>query len=357
MHKILFFLPNLNGGGAERVTVNIIRQLDQKVFDIKLVLVQKVGKLLPLIPSYVEIIDLNSKKTMFSVLKLRKVIRIEKPDTIYSSLFRMHIALDIALIGIKDKPKTIFRSPNSPKLLLENNEMSFFMKFFLERAYNNADLIIAQTPEMKDEIEKYHKINKDKILILLNPIDKQLIDESIKNIENPFDENNINIVASGRLTKQKGFDILIKSFKDVVLNDKNFKLYIIGEDHGDKQDLETLIDSLKLKDNVYLLGFKSNPYRYFYYANLYVLSSRWEGLPNTVLENLYMKKRIVATKCIPFMDELVHNGKNGILVDVEDIKNLSNAISDYKSIDVNYQTLTFDDKDINSLFLGMMNEK
>lgn len=348
--KVMFFLPSLHGGGAERVAVNLIRKLDKQQYDIHLVLVDKVGTYLDLIPDYVNIHNLNSKKTILSTLKLRKKIILLQPDIIFSTLIRAHIALDLALTGITSKPKLIYRSPNSPKLLLENHELNILTRYFLNRAYNNANKIIAQTPEMKDEIAKYHGVLRDKIIVITNPIDSKLIDAKIQNISSPFSSGYINIVAAGRLTKQKGFDILIKSFKDVVHRNNAFRLYIIGEDSGEKSRLLEIIGELNLKDNVQLVGFTRNPYRYFYYSDMYVLSSRWEGLPNTVLENLYLEKPVIATRCIPSMETLIKDKKNGLLVDVEDIAGLSNAILSYQEIDTSYKTIDFHDSIIDDIF-------
>jgi len=347
--KILFFLPNLNGGGAEKVTVNILRKLNKDKYDLHLVLTEKKGQYLDLIPNYVQIHDLKVSKTVFSILKLRHKILEIRPDIVFSTLFRTHVVLNFALLGMKNKPKVILRSPNSPKLIIENKQISSFMKMMLEKAYRDADLIIAQTPEMKNEIIKYHHIEENKITVLLNPIDTDLIDEKIKDIQNPFDKEYVNVVAAGRLTHQKGFDVLIEAFKEVIENNNNFRLYIIG-DGDDKSKLENLIEKYNLGKYITLLGFQDNPYKYFHYSDLYVLSSRWEGLPNTVLENLYLKKPIIATKCIPFMDHLIQDGKNGILVLPEDSKTLFSAILNYKIINTEYKTIEFNSNNINDIF-------
>lgn len=336
MKKILFFIPHLNGGGAERVTINIINQLNKISYDIFLVCLDKNGPLLNLISNKVTIIQLNSNKTMFSFFELRKTIKKIQPNILFSSLSRSNIALYISLLGFKNKPKVILRCPNSPKLLLERGELSLIMKMLLDITYINADVVIAQTPEMKIEISEIHKIPNVRIQVLLNPIDKNLINKKIQNIKNPFNNNFINVVAAGRIIEQKGFDILIKSFKDVIKTNTKFKLYIIGEDViGEKQNLEKLIEKYSLQNHIEFLGFQTNPYKYFYFSDLYVLSSRWEGLPNTVLENLYLEKPIISTKCIPFMETIIQNGKNGLLVEVENVKQLSIAIINYKDIQPN----------------------
>lgn len=330
--KIIFFLPNLNGGGAERITINIIRKLDSNIFDIHLVLAKKAGAYIDLIPQNITVHDLHASKTVFSIFKLRKTIKRIQPDILFSTLFRTHIAVDMALMGLTKRPVTVFRSPNSPKLILENNQLNPVQKYLLQTAYRRADVILAQTPEMKHEIAKYHHIEENKIEVYFNPLDGDMINEKINNIENPFDANRINVVAAGKLAKQKGFDVLLRSFRKVVQKNNNFYLHIIGEDYGEKENLVHMVKELHLEDNVEFLGFQHNPYKFFYFSDLYVLSSRWEGLPNTVLENLYLKKPIISTKCIPFMSALIDDGKNGLLVDVENTKQMAQAILNYKQI-------------------------
>lgn len=354
--KIMFFLPNLGGGGAERVAVNMLRLLDAEKFDLSLVLVDKFGEYIDSIPKYVKVHDFSLRKTIFSIFKLRHIVQEQKPDILFSTLFRAHNVVYLSLLGIKEKPVVVLRSSNSPKLVLENNQLGKLSRFLLEKAYENADFILAQTPEMKDEIVKYHHISGAKIDVFLNPLDTDLIDEKIKNIKNPFDATKVNVVAAGRLTRQKGFDVLIKSFHEVVNENSDFVLHIIGNEGGEQDNLKRMVHNLKLESNIKFLGFQDNPYRYFFFSDLYVLSSRWEGLPNTVLENLYLKKPVVATKCIPFMNQLINDGENGFLVEVENVSQLADAILKYRNIDIDKNVSLTYESDVNKLFLDALNK-
>jgi len=352
--KILFFIPQLVGGGAERVAINIIQLLDKKEFEIHLVVTTMNGSVYKKLPDSIAIHDLNVNKTLLSIFKLRRLIIKLNPDIIYSSLIRGNIAIYLSLLAVWTRPYLVLRSPNSPKLLIENNQMSILEKYLLEKSYNKANKIIAQTPEMKNEINCYHNVNLNKIDVLFNPINTDTINNKIINVSNPFDSTKINVVAAGRITYQKGFDILIKSFKKVVEKNSLFQLYIIGESTGDEiLELKILIEKLALKDNVLFVGYTDNPYRYFYFSDLYVLSSRWEGLPNTVLENLYLKKPIIATKCIPFMNDLIVNKVNGILVDVENINELASAILNYKVISLKSRKQDNSKENINDFFKNL----
>lgn len=348
--KLVYLLATLNAGGAEKVSLTMLRQLNPEQFDITLILINKVGPFLELVPEYVHIIDLGIKKTLLSIMSLRKVLINIEADIIYSTLFRTHIAIDLAVIAFKKKPKIVLRSPTSPKLLIERGEISFLMRTLITRAYKHADKILAQTPEMKNEIVSYHTIEEDKVVLFINPLDKELINEKIEEAINPFDDKYINIVALGRLSEVKGFDILLKSFAKVQQQNNNFFLNIVGKDGGEEEKLKKICKKLKIETHVKFWGFQSNPYQYFYYSQLFVLSSRREGLPNTVLENLYLKKSIVATKCVPFMSELIEDGVNGYLVDVEDINSLSEAILNYKKLMVEKSEFKSNSYDLNDFF-------
>jgi len=350
--SILFFLPTFTGGGAERVTLNIIKILDRDLYDIHFVLVKRFGEYVELIPEDVHIHVLGTSRTLFSIIKLRKMIKTIRPDIIYSTLYRSHIALYFSLFQISNRPKVILRMPNSPKLVIKNGDISYIKKLLLDKALESADLVIAQTPQMKEEISLYHYIPLSEIKVIINPLDTKLIDESIQNSVNPFDENGyINVVASGRLMYQKGYDILIKSFELVYKENKNYRLFIIGGDYAHEQKkYEDLVNRLHLESVINFLGFQKNPYKYYYYSDLFVMASRWEGLPNTVLENLYLKKPIVATRCISFMDTLIKDGKNGFLVDVEDIQMLSKSILEYKTLSVEENLFSINNSDINKEF-------
>jgi glycosyltransferase involved in cell wall biosynthesis len=330
--KIVFFMANLMSAGAERVTVNIMKQLDKERFEIFLVMVSREGTLLKEVPAYITIIDLNVKKTLFSILKFRSVVKEIKPDIIYSTMTHTTIAQYLALLGMKRKPLRVLRNATSPKLLTMEKSLNTLWRFFLKKAYKSADKVLAQTPEMKEEISKYYDTPNNQIDVFVNPIEENEIREKIANVVNPFDENSINVVAAGRLTHAKAFDVLLEAFKTVVEKDSRFKLYIIGRDDGEEETLKALQKELKLEKHIFFLGFQSNPYQYYHFSDLFVLSSRREGLPNAVLENLYLRKPIIATRCVPFLSSLIHNGVNGFLTEVENGQELAFRILEFNTL-------------------------
>jgi glycosyltransferase involved in cell wall biosynthesis len=199
--------------------------------------------------------------------------------------------------------------------------------------YKKVDMIIAQTDEMAKELEQFYKIDKEKIKVIMNPVDTKHIDESVENAKNPFENGKINVVASGRMGIEKGFDVLIESFAKVVEKRSDFHLHILGRDiDGNLEKLQKRIAELAISENVTFHGFQKNPYPFYKFCDLFVLSSRREGLPNVVLECQYFGKPVVATKCIPVIERLINNGKNGFVVDVEDVAGLADAILNFRQL-------------------------
>jgi glycosyltransferase involved in cell wall biosynthesis len=313
---ILFTLPNLNGGGAERVIINIIKSLDRDKFDIKLLLIDKIGVYFEYVPEYVEIISLDVKRVRNALPKLIRAINDIKPDIIFSTLNRMNILVLLASYFIDKNIKLYVREPNLPSAQIKNNNLSWWYKMMIKILYPRAYKIVAQTDEMNEEIHRYFGIKKEKIITFINPIDKETIDKNLQNAQNPFEEGYENFVAVGRLSYQKGFDLLIEAFSDVVKENNNYRLYILGEGE-ERKNLEKLINKYNLGKNVFLEGFQSNPHKYIKYAKAFILSSRWEGLPNVVLESLYIGTPVVMTKVNEYCERLIVENGFGVVTQKE----------------------------------------
>ena len=222
------------------------------------------------------------------------------------------------------------------KLYLNTSEKSFsfiqinnLKRFFLKYTYKNANTIIAQTDEMKDEFIRLG-LSDNKIKVLHNFIDEELIINKANELS-PFPKDSaVRFVSVGRIAHQKGFDILIKAFKKVVNEIQDSKLYIIGSFEGGDQsvyhELMDLIIQFNLKDKVIFTGYTENPYKYIKNASVYVLSSRYEGLPNVLIESQFLKIPSAATSCIPIISRMVKDGINGYLANNEDPDSLAKAM-------------------------------
>jgi len=197
--------------------------------------------------------------------------------------------------------------------------------FIWKKLYSKADYIIALTEKTKNSLKQF--LNTKNIIYIPNPIiDKEeIINNSNEKIEENLFLEGEYILAIGRLTKQKDFVTLIKSFKIVNQSFKNLKLIILGEGE-ERENLTTLIKNLDLENKVILYGFVSNPYKYLKNAKLFVLSSLWEDPGHVLMESAFLKIPIVATNCPNDVDKFLMYGKAGYLCEIGNEKDMADKI-------------------------------
>lgn len=326
MNKILFFIQN-GVGGAERMTINIAKLLSKErwnrvICKVTVPLMIQNGKIDTFIPSDIKITNIANISQISFLCQLIKSIRYFKPQIIFCSVMPYNQRL-LLLAPFFKKIKFIVRNDNYLYTI------GRFKRLTLKYTYSFADKIIAQTEEMKNELINLG-INEEKIITLHNFIDTNLIKSKAEE-SSPFtNEKIVRFVSVGRLAYQKGFDILIKAFKLVTNLLPDAQLYIIGNCDGEKgkvySELTQLIKDLSLTDQVHFIGYSDNPYKYIKNASVYVLSSRYEGLPNVLIEAQFLQTPIAATECIPMISRMITDGKNGYKAATENPESLADAM-------------------------------
>ncbi|WP_297702032.1 glycosyltransferase [uncultured Fibrobacter sp.] len=323
--KVLMFLQS-GVGGAERVTVTIGKNLDREKFEVSFCLVGDAKGVLNIenfIPKEYTLLRIPKCRGLRLILALKKIVSREKPDVVFSSITFVNTKL-LALAPFFPKIKFVVRNNNYIYTL------SAIQKLVLRVFYRFADAVIAQTDEMSLELTDKIKLPKKKVYALQNPIDEMTIDEK-KNAPSPFVENgDVVYVASGRCQPVKGFDILVKAFRFVLNQQPNARLHILGKITENCEacyiEVLKLAKELGVSDKVFFEGFQLNPYVFVKNADCFVLSSRNEGLPNVLIESLYLETPVAATKCIPVISRIVENGVNGFLAEPEDAESLASAM-------------------------------
>lgn len=319
--KIIFFIPS-GCGGAERQAIVISRCLSDDEFDVTYHIFGPSNQLENFLPIEREVIF--HKEPVFThnmVSNLRKIIKAEKPDVVYGAEMPVNWRLVIAAIGCKCK--IILRNDNY--LYTQN----FLQKFRLALTYPFANYIIAQTDEMRNGLISGLHLRKSLVQTVSNAIDKQYIARCIKEKSPYNNDKHTRFVAVGRFNEIKGFDMLVRAFKIVKTQLPNAELYIVGdykEDNPVHQDINKFVLDNGLNGSVYCTGFKDNPYVYMQNADCYVLSSRNEGLPNVMIEALYLGTPVAAFKCIPVIERIVSEGNTGYLAGKENIEELAEAM-------------------------------
>lgn len=343
--KVLFFLPP-TVGGAERMTVLIAKMLPQDEFEVKFVVVgRSLGDIVRFIPSGYSIRQIPIKSIWCGgTIKMWNVVREEKPDIVFSSLLYLNARLIIVakLCGTKvivrnniDLSRTTHKA-NIPLVRL---------------TYKWADKVIAQQEEMHDEVISYTGLPAEKVITMHNPIDVDYIKECLK-ADNPFPkeaQSQYKYLWVARFSHQKGQDLIVGAFEMVHRDKPNAHLYLLGkydEEDNYLKSIKDYVDSHELYEYVHFVGFDSNPYRWIKYADCYVMPSRFEGLPNSLIDAMYLGKPVVATRCIPVIDRIVKDGYNGIVVESENIKALAEGMKNaplLKDFKMTYHPATCED--------------
>lgn len=354
--KLLFILPTLNMGGAEKVTVNIINSLDTSIFDITLIVIDSRYKNLESsISKDINLKYLNITKTRNSFFNIFIQIKMIKPDIVYSSLNRTNILI-LMIKLFYPFFKVVIREPSIPSVLIKQNYMSSSMLFLIRFLYHRATKIIAQTKYMKKEIEDIYNIDEKKVIVINNPLDKKSILSSIANKKNPFEnyKESFNFVYVGRLSDEKNPIFLIDVFVEIIKNNASFNLFIIGDGYL-KETIENKIFEKSLENNIHLLGFQKNPYPYIKCADGLLLSSKWEGMPNVVIEALYLETIVISTNSTPVLNDLIINSENGYIVDNFNVERFSENILNFENISKKFKEV--DNFDFNKFFSGINDDK
>lgn len=325
--KLMLMTPNLLGGGAEKVMVNLLNHFDRERIEPIFITANLIGPYTKLLPKDVEVIDLGVTRVRYVIPKLLSEINRIKPDVILSTLERLNFALLLARPFIQKKAKIVIREANLPSktIHLYHSYQKFIYQSMYRRLYPLADQIITQSDRMRQEILDFTGIREERVTTIHNPIDVSLI-TNLASKFNPFQgTTGKTIVSVGRLEYQKGFDILINAFKLVNNRYPDSNLFILGEGslHG---ELLNLAVSLDISNNVHFIGFQDNPYPYMQNADLFVLSSRFEGFPNVLLEALACNSKIVATDCHSGPSDILNQPEYGLLVPPEHVQNLADGI-------------------------------
>ena len=322
--KILFIVPSMKGGGSERVISLLVRYLDRSEFSIVLLLLKKEGIYLKDLPLDIEVIDLNASRLRQAILKLPIAIKKIKPDVVMSTL--SHINIFIAMIRPFFSKNMTFIARESSIVSVNNQNTPYphLFDWLYRRFFDNFDRIVCQSYYMKNDLIKNYSIDERLLAVIHNPVDIDHILKLSKSDKLLYDSKKVNLLAVGRLSGEKGFDLLLQS---MVKLEKNFFLTIIGEGKEIEQ-LQYLTKKLKISNRVNFVGFQEKPYQYMVQADMLVLTSRYEGFPNVVLEANACGTPVVAFDCPGGTGEIIENGLNGFLVKCGDIKELAEAIEE-----------------------------
>ena len=246
--------------------------------------------------------------------------------------------------------KLITRSNSSPSGWTKNFIKNYLFKIF----FNIPKSIIVNSLDFKKEIDKKFSIKSS---LIYNPLNKdEILLKSKEKIKFKIFEKkeSLKIINIARFTDQKDHLTLLRAFKNIH-ETINVELLIIGYG-ANKNKILDFIKQNKLNSKIKVLDFQNNPYKYIKKSDVFILTSRFEGLPNVLLESLVLKKFIISSDCPTGPREILENGKFGFLFKIKDYKKLSLLILEYaknknkylKKIQLGYKSLDRFNLDLNA---------
>ncbi len=327
---ICLFLPSLAGGGAERVFVTIANEIASRNIPVDLIIAN--GKQLDYLSEVsdrVNTIILGVPRTLFALPKLATYLRQNKPLSIMTTMAQANFIGKAALLITKgSNTKHIIRQAIAPGIMpIKNALITAILKPLTLHMYRHAGCVVSVSNEMAELLQQQYGIDSN-VKTIFNPIDTnnlQILAHDSPEKKTPWgDKYSSVIIGVGRLNKQKDFQTLIKAFS-IVLQSEKAKLIILGEG-PERATLQATINEYGLTDHVWMPGFIQNPFPYMQNANVFVLSSKYEGLPNALIQALLLDTRCVSTRCPTGPTEILENGRLGTLVNISEYESMAAAI-------------------------------
>lgn len=326
MGKVGIFLPSLDGGGAERITILLANALAQRGHSVDLVLANARGAYLGEVSNAVRVVNLNKRRVAASLPALIGYLRQARPDALLSGLGHANL---IAILArrLAGRPVRLAVTEHNSILRGLDTPKGRAIRWLMQRLYPQADMVVCVSKGIEEELADILALPAAKLRTIYNPVDVDGIRKSAQDRpDHPWlaPGQPPVIISVGRLTEQKGFPILLRAFAQL-RRTRNARLIILGEGM-DRGSLTALAESLGITDDVFMPGFQKNPYGWIAASELYAMSSAWEGLPGVLLEAMACGVPVISTDCRTGPDEILEGGKWGRLVPVGDAVALAQAM-------------------------------
>lgn len=319
---LLFVIPTLEiGGGAERIASVLSKKLS-KYYNIYILTFYEQKKNYPFGGNYNSLYSSGSNwKKLFLPIQICKVLRNISPDLIISFIDYVNSLLILIKLLFRIKIPLFICNHTNP--LSHYQKSDRYLNILIPILYSSTyvDKIITIADHIKEILKEYYGINNNKIKTIYNGIDlndinrlkeEEIKEERYRTILN--DKSFIKFITMGRLIPIKGHRYLINAFAEFKKENPKSKLFILGEGPL-KKSLTQLAKNKQVLDDIFFLGLQSNPYKFLCKSDIFILPSLIEGLPMSIIEAMACKLPVIATRCKSGIEEILKDGKYGILVD------------------------------------------
>lgn len=309
MLDLLIIIPSLREGGAEKFSVNLFNSYNSAE-NVELLSVSKDGSFYELIDHKDKVTRLGGKRVLTSIHAIYKFIRLKKPKTIFTMFLHLSsVILFLKMIGVI-KSRVVIREVNLPSKLLAKKKYPYIYKYIYRYLYPLADVIVCQSEDMFNELQQY---TCAQLRLINNPVNcrlTRLMAETKPKDILSFKSNKENhLVFIGRLTYQKGIDLLVEFIASC---QDDTMIHIFGSGSLEKWLIKQ-VETLGLGDRVLIYGVIKNPFYILAKADFLVMSSRYEGFPNVALEALSLGIPIIAVPFKGGQKEIFEDGINCVL--------------------------------------------
>ncbi len=319
---ILIPLESMKLGGAERTMLNIANHLPADRWRVVLALYQECGAYLPIVHSSVELRVLHCRRPVQAIMPLSRLIGREQPDVVFSTLLYNNAA---AVLAARGRVPTVVRESNHQTAAGRSSRS--LKERMVRYAYRRASHVIALSDGVLHDCVERYGLPKSQISRIYNPIDLEMIEEMADRVEDRLlspGEDLVHLLAVGRLVPQKGFDLLLQACA-LLPSSLPWCLTILGEGPM-RAALHEQAERLGISDRLQMPGSVSNPFATMKAADVFILSSRWEGFGHVIAEAMSCGVPVIATRCPSGPDEIITTEVDGILVDPGDIFEMARAI-------------------------------
>lgn len=327
--RIALVVPSLGGGGAERAMIRLAGGMADQGREVDLVCFTTSGPLRDSVPASVRLVDLERPgRSRWAIAALARYFRRDDPSVAISALNQTNVAA-LAARAVARARLPVAVTVRSAMSIARRNTAGLAwrtMPAWTRFMYPRADAIVAISRGVADDLARLARLRRDTIDTIYNPvIGPTLTMEAARPVDDPWLASGQPpvVLAVGRLTHQKGFDTLLVAFR-LLRRRRPCRLVILGEG-PERTALERLAAALGIPADVRLPGFAQNPYSWMARADAFVLSSRWEGFANALVEALAVGAQVVATDCPSGPSEILGPDHPG-LVPVDDPPALADAI-------------------------------